>query len=559
MKKLIIIAKFIFLFGIQNQYSQGESLPANISREDVQQEQRERLKSEINQRNLLQRQTIIQHQDEIIEKELDTACQFIKTIQLQGINRISHKDQQKIISPYQSRCLNIKEIENIRNEITNAYIKQGYITSLAYLPEQDLIHQYLNIQVIEGRIESIKINTHKSKKISQRLVSMAFPNLVGKILNLRDLEQGLEQLNRLATVKYTLEIQPGIRQGYSHVVLHEQASKIPISLRFNLDNSGANETGSEQFSGTLLGDSLVGLGEQWTLSANTDIGMRSSHYSRYFGASLNLPYGYWSYRYQFFHQQSSQLFTVNHNKYPYKSKNIHQQFDASYLLYRDTYQRITLHGGLKHKRVQTQLAGQALTISSPTLTSVFFSPQYSTVINQGYFTLNPSIEWGIYAFGAVPDLIAENSPRSHYRKLNLSSSYQYPIKNNLNYLTSFYSQYTPDNLYAIERLNIGSQYSIRGYQDQSINGNSGLYWRNEINRQINNKFGMFNLILALDYGYIIPDKYEIEGGTLAGGAMGVSYINNTLSSSLLISKPFYYSAEIKPSKWSLYWSISFDL
>lgn len=559
MKKLIIIVKFIFLFGIQNQYSQGAGLPTNINRGDVQQEQKERLESEFNQRNLLQQQKIIQYQDNIIEKELDAACQFIKTIQLQGAKAISHKNLRKINFPYQSRCLSINQIKNITNEITNIYIKKGYITSLAYLPEQDLIHQILNIQVTEGRIESIDINSPESKKNSQHLVSMVFPKLVGKILNLRDLEQGLEQLNRLATVKYTLEIQPGIRQGYSHVVIHEQASKIPISLRLNLDNSGTNETGAEQFSGTLLGDSLVGLGEQWTLSANTDIDMRSSHYSRHFGVSLNFPYGYWSYRYQFFHQQSSQLFTANHNKYPYKSKNIHQQFDASYLLYRDTYQRITLHGGLKHKRVQTQLAGQALTISSPTLASIFFSPQYSTVINQGYFTLNPSIEWGTSAFGAVPDLIAEKSPRSHYRKLNLSSSYQYPIKNDLNYLTSFYSQYTPDNLYAIERLNIGGQHSIRGYQDQSINGNSGFYWRNEINKQINHKFGALNLILALDYGYIIPDKYEIEGGTLTGGGMGISYTNNALSASLLISKPFYYSAEINPSKWSLYWSISFDL
>lgn len=190
--------------------------------------------------------------------------------------------------------------------------------------------------------------------------------------------------------------------------------------------------------------------------------------------------------------------------------------DISRLIYRDGKQRLTLQGSLKHKKANTQLASQALSISSPTLTSISFTPQYSTTLGQGYFTFNPAAEWGISAFGASPDTLAKDSPRRHYRKFSLSSSYQYYFSNGMTYLTSFYGQYSPDNLYGIERMSIGGQYSVRGYHEQSLSGNRDGYWRNEINKDIADiAIGQLSFIGALDYGLIAADKYHVEHDTLA--------------------------------------------
>ncbi len=555
MKKFIIIFKLILLLFIQNKLSQGENLLTTSDQDSIRYEQKQRLEFELNQRTYLQNQNIINNEIKLVKKESDTTCFVIKTIQFQGARVITQKTQTEIISGYQHRCLTMDEIHNITDEVTNYYIKKGYITSLAYLPEQDLTRQHLNIQVIEGRIETIEI-----EKSPKRLVSMMFPNLIGEKLNLRDLEQGLEQLNQAVTVKYTMEIQPGTKLSYSRILISQNTKKRPLSLRFNIDNSGSNRTGKILITGTLLADSIFGLGEQWSVSTNTDTDISSSHQSRYYMASLNMPYGYWFYRYQFIRNQSLLPFTTISEKYPYQSQNTNQQIDINRLIYRDGYQRLVLQGSLKHKKAQTQLAEQVLTINSPTLTSISFSPQYSTVIGSGYLTFNSTIEWGIPAFGSVPDYIAEGSPRSNYRKINLSSSYNHYVSNNLTYLTSFYSQYTPDNLYATERFNVGGKYSVRGYHEQSLSGNSGFYWRNEVNARLNNNFGELYLIHSLDYGYIFSDQYGTESGTLIGGAVGLSYQwDSLLSSSLLISKPLYYPAELNPDKWSLYWSISFVL
>lgn len=320
-------------------------------------------------------------------------------------------------------------------------------------------------------------------------------------------------------------------------------------------------TGKQLITGSLTVDSPLGFGEQWSASANTDMDGSASHHSRYIVANLNVPYGYWSYRYQFYRNSTLQPFYTSGQQYRYEGKNTHQQFDISRLIYRDGKQRLTLQSSLKHKNANTQLASQTLSISSPNLTSLSFTPQYSTTLGQGYFTFNPAAEWGISAFGASPNTLAKDSPRSHYRKFSLSSSYQYFFSHGLTYLTSFYGQYSPDNLYGIERISIGGQYSVRGYHEQSLSGNRGGYWRNEINKDIANMaIGQLSFIGALDYGFIASDKYHVEPDTLAGGAVGLSFIGNSLFySQFLLSKPLHYPSQLKPDNWSAYWSVSFSL
>ncbi|WP_235977807.1 POTRA domain-containing protein [Proteus mirabilis] len=46
------------------------------------------------------------------------------------------------------------------------------------------------------------------------MVDILFPSYQDKRLNLRELEHGLEQLNRLTTSQYRLDIQPSDRIGY---------------------------------------------------------------------------------------------------------------------------------------------------------------------------------------------------------------------------------------------------------------------------------------------------------------------------------------------------------
>ncbi|MDL5165582.1 ShlB/FhaC/HecB family hemolysin secretion/activation protein [Proteus faecis] len=482
-------------------------------------------------------------------------CFIINKIKIEDASLLSSKKQNQLTSKYLHQCLAVNDIQSIVNTISNEYIKNGYITSRALISHQDRSNNKLTIKVIEGKIKDIFIDN-----ISSQLVNIIFPSYKEKTLNLRDLEHGLEQLNRLTTSQYTLDIKPSNSVGYSSIFIVQKNKRSPFKNQLTVDNSGTKTTGKILLANTTTIDSLFGLGEQWgfSLSSNTDLSR--SHYSRSYSVSVNIPYGYWFYQYQLSHSQSSYPFQSYKAQYSYKNKNIDQQFDISRLVYRDNKQRITLKGTLKNKKAKTKLGQQALRINSPTLTSLSFSPQYSLTIERGYLTIYPMVEMGLSFFGASSDYIAENSPHSHYRKLSINLSYQHLFLNKFVYITSFYGQYTQDNLYSIERVAIDGIKATRGYKETKLNANSGFYWRNEINTpQIKCFLGNVNFIFALDYGVAHSDKYETKKNKIIGSAIGASFDHSIFSSQILINKPMFYPTSLKPDHWSLFWSISFAI
>lgn len=107
---------------------------------------------------------------------------------------LSAQNKQRLTQAYINRCLNVNDINQLIHDVSNGYIAQGDVTSHAFLREQHLSSVILTLMVLEGRIETITINDRE-----ERALRMAIPARKGDILNLRDLEQGMEQLNRLAT------------------------------------------------------------------------------------------------------------------------------------------------------------------------------------------------------------------------------------------------------------------------------------------------------------------------------------------------------------------------
>ena len=72
----------------------------------------------------------------------------------------------------------------------------------AYLPQQDLSGGRLEIVVIEGKVSAIEVEDGDQQSISLGNVA---PFIEGKALNLRDLEQALDQINRLASNSATVD------------------------------------------------------------------------------------------------------------------------------------------------------------------------------------------------------------------------------------------------------------------------------------------------------------------------------------------------------------------
>lgn len=160
----------------------------------------------------------------------------------------------KIIFPY---CISDENLVVLMKNIQNSIIDSGYTTTRVLIQEQDLNSGELNLIIIPGKINQTIII---DEGIVPHFTSLsAFTGLTfksGDLLNVRDIEQSLENFKRIPTVEANIEIIPSEsgNLGESDLkITHFQKS--PIRFNLNLDDSGSKLTGKLQTTGTLLIDS----------------------------------------------------------------------------------------------------------------------------------------------------------------------------------------------------------------------------------------------------------------------------------------------------------------
>ena len=194
-------------------------------RDTIQQQQRELLEQNQQQRQELQRSLTPKLS---LPSDASSAtggpCFTINAIRLEGAEHLPVGAQRQLTQPYLRQCLNLGQIQSLVQQVSDWYISRGYITSRAFLTEQDLSRGELRLLVLEGKLESILL-----ERRDDRMLKMAFPGLPGQILNLRDIEQGMEQINRLRRQPIQIEILPGSQPGYSVVNLSTQP-EFPLTM-----------------------------------------------------------------------------------------------------------------------------------------------------------------------------------------------------------------------------------------------------------------------------------------------------------------------------------------
>ncbi|MGY2263443.1 POTRA domain-containing protein, partial [Pseudomonas sp. SDO55104_S430] len=126
-------------------------------------------------------------------------------------------------------------------------------------PQQDLSGGHLQVLVVEGRLEALK--SAPDSQLSERELAMAFPGKAGDLVNLREIEQLVDQLNRLPSNQAKMELAPGKNVGGSEVLVTNSPQK-PWRVGLSRSNDGQRSTGEQQWGTTFDWDSPLGLADQ---------------------------------------------------------------------------------------------------------------------------------------------------------------------------------------------------------------------------------------------------------------------------------------------------------
>ncbi|MEN4575681.1 ShlB/FhaC/HecB family hemolysin secretion/activation protein [Pantoea agglomerans] len=515
----------------------------------IQNQQQQRLQQDQQQRDALTQA----HQVELQKTESAPAsgpCFEINQISLQQASLITPDTQKRLVAPYINQCLSLDRINQLVRAISEWYVQRGYITSRAFLTEQNLSHGTLNITVLEGKLEAIHL-----QGASARQLNMAFPTRAGRILNLRDIEQGMEQINRLRTTPVQIEIIPSSQPGYSIVNL-TSTPEFPLTLGLNMDNSGQRSTGVGQLSGSLVGNDLLGVADRWFVSGGRSSAFSDWRDAQNFQAGVSVPYGYGLLDYSYSWSNYHSRFNANSFDWYSNGDNISNRLSGSWVLFRNGEIKTGFQLGLNHYVSHNWLNETLLQSSSRKLTSLQIGFNHTQKIAGGVATLNPMLSRGMPWFDAESDKgKSDDFPKAEFRKWSVSSSYQRPVTQKMWWLSSFYAQWSPDRLYGSERLTIGGENSVRGYKEQYLSGDVGGYLRNELNYSLFTlpAIGEVSTTLALDGGWLQSDKQDrYAAGTLWGSSLGLGTRNAHVSTQLSLGIPVSYPNYLAPDRLSVY-------
>jgi len=115
------------------------------------------------------------------EQPAETRCFTVKTITLEGAEHLDAAARERLLAPYRGKCLGVAQLNALLKAITDQYLARGFVTTRAYLPQQDLSGGNLKIIVVEGRLEGFD----ESAVASPRELAMGFPGKAGEVLNPR--------------------------------------------------------------------------------------------------------------------------------------------------------------------------------------------------------------------------------------------------------------------------------------------------------------------------------------------------------------------------------------
>jgi hemolysin activation/secretion protein len=460
----------------------------------------------------------------------DTVRREITRLTINGGDHLTASFRAALAARFTNCSMGVQELEQLLTEITRHYILRGFVTSRVYVPDQDLASGELILRVVEGRLERLE---------PAGLAGNIFPVHPGEPLNLRDLEQGIDNLNRLASHHAVLDMLPGTAPGDTIVAIRDTRTR-PWRLALSADNTGSEGTGRDQASATLSVDDLLGFGEGASLTHRRAVpyqaGRRASEST---SGSLSVPWGWQMLTLGGSASSYALLFAAPSGlDLPFNGTSRSAYLRTDRVVYRSQSARVSLYSNLAWKSSRNRLLGSLISVSSRDAAAFDLGATGSRPLFGGLASLDLSISRGLAIFGASSDPrgLPAYAPHGEFTAFKLSGNWSRSFALgglDFTYTSALNAQSAPNVLYGADQLTVGGLYAVRGFDRTSLAGDRGYVWRNDLSLSLPLSRGpsgaarvTLRPYLGLDQGYAWSNITGLPGftpaeGSLIGGAVGL--------------------------------------
>ena len=396
-------------------------------------------------------------------EEYATKGVYVENIEVTPSEILTVYEIENIIDDYTKTNVKIEQLQEIVNKINKLYLRKGFVTARAYLPEQTIEDGIIKIELLEGKVGNISVSGNrwtKTKYIEDRLGLNK-----GDIFNIKEYEQDLMIFNRYNdTVELTTTLAPGEETLGTTDIEVQTHEKLPFHVTALMDNAGRSTIGKYRGGLMLQDDSLFGYRDKLT------VGAYANRYSVTPFADYNIPVNKKDGRIgASFSSSNSKIGHGPYEMFNIKSRSQNYSLYYTQPLYRRPWTELTSTTSIAYKRAITSFDGHDLYTDKISYAQTGLNFRYDS--KRGIWYLNQSVAYAFPIF----------QKQSNYLKLEggllrihdfghgvvgqIRGSYQIIPKNLVPYIDQFVA---------------GGVATVRGYSEGLLIGRSGYVLSGEL-------------------------------------------------------------------------------
>ncbi|PTT78461.1 hypothetical protein DBR42_23495, partial [Pelomonas sp. HMWF004] len=368
----------------------------------------------------------------------------------------------------------------------------GFITTRVLVPPQDLSKGVLELTIVPGRVHAVRLREGSSDQV--RLLN-TLPLKPGDLLNLRGMEQALENLQRVPGAKVDIQVEPArdaTEPGMSDLVVSYEGKR-QVRIQFQVDDSGSAATGRYPLSATLSLDHALLLSDLFYVTVNRDvhwaatavrsrpdphpsIGGHVLHYS--------LPWGYSQASITFSRNGYRQVVAGATRDYIYRGTSSNGEIKLAHMLWRNQQFKAQAWAKLFGRSSRNYIDDTEVEVQRRRVGGWELGLNLKRVAADVNAEAEVSLKRGTGAFHALQapeEAFGEGSSRIRLVQGSASLSGVLPLgASRLQLSTQWRGQVALQPLISQDRFSIGGRYTVRGFgSERTLSADHGLLMRNE--------------------------------------------------------------------------------
>ena len=393
---------------------------------------------------------------------------LLEKINFEGNTQISDEELQHLALEVLGEDIFFDELLEVCSKVTNLYHSKGYLTSYATVPPQRIVDGVATIKIIESKVGELNIEGEKwTREWYLKHIIMGKAGLrEGEVFNAKNLQRAMKEINREAYVQVQTEVERQPEGEENTEITLNVRDRFPIQLGFAYDDYGRTYTGTQRVSFLVGMHNLTGLGDKIYGGSILSSGATG------WVAGYSLPVSSYGTRLSF-------DFTDSHVKLgkDLKGQNIKGNaqsyfFKLTHPLVQTAKSDLYLYSGYDYVKATT---GYGFTKPQYKLSDyqlhVWRSGLYGmTDDNYGRWIGSLGIDFGM---GGKEKTGLSRADKTFFKVTAGITRVQRLFSRSMG-IVRVNGQYSPNELFAAEQMQLGGPYTLRGYQPAEIIGDYGV-------------------------------------------------------------------------------------